>query len=490
MGCHLGYSPKKAILRCNFAESGFAFSNGQVARPCKSSYHPTCLRAGVPFTSRRRNSGGLVFPKISTWPVFVCEACTVRAVVDRELTGADDWKLLCFERMRLLDMAHSWAEGTHSMYQSKIRFLHRFEHAFGVPILSRAPLAKPPVSAEIPLMWAQLSYSLQPGRRRTPDGTRLTLSYGTIRQLRSAASQYMAWDMMVRYPGHVYMDQGKRVIHQACRPTDSLGATMFASGMKARLGDESRPSVALLDRHVRWLDSDLDQRYRAARTDEVRLELAKAGLANLSLWLGWLRSRETFGLQWYKVVSVDPSDGPSVDLPRGVGVTQFFMGPETKSNRSQTADVIMASKTISGFNIGQWLQRVRLSSGKVPDWSDDRSLVFSHPDGTAWTSAYFRFRYLYPALEAQRETDSFLRAFDGTPGNSIREKFWSLHCYRRGAGSHVSRGGKKFARYRRATEAQVYEHGRWRRQRSGEKIDVMYREWLIRDRIKITLYSM
>ncbi len=116
--------------------------------------------------------------------------------------------------------------------------------------------------------------------------------------------------------------------------------------------------------------------------------------------------------------------------------------------------------------------------------------MFSHPDGTAWTSAYFRFRYLHPALEAQRETDPLLRAFDGTPGNSIREKIWSLHCYRRGARSHVSRGGKKLARHRRATEAQVYEHGRWRRQRSGEKIDVMYREWLTRDRIKITLYSM
>ncbi len=58
------------------------------------------------------------------------------------------------------------------------------------------------------------------------------------------------------------MDQGKRIIHQACHPTDSLGATMFVSGLKARLGVESGPYVALLDRHVRGLDADLDQRYR------------------------------------------------------------------------------------------------------------------------------------------------------------------------------------------------------------------------------------
>jgi hypothetical protein len=94
--------------------------------------------------------------------------------------------------------------------------------------------------------------------------------------------------------------------------------------------------------------------------------------------------------------------------------------------------------------------------------------------GTSWTLAYFRFRYLYPALEAQRETASLLRTFDGTPpGNSIHEKFWSLHCYCQGAGSHVSYGGKKLAPYCRTTEAQVYEHGRWRHQRSDERIDVM-----------------
>jgi hypothetical protein len=77
-----------------------------------------------------------VFPDILVWPSFVCEACTVRSVLDRELVGADDWRLMCFERMRLLDMAHCWAEGTHKVYQSKIRFLRRFEATFGVKVLS------------------------------------------------------------------------------------------------------------------------------------------------------------------------------------------------------------------------------------------------------------------------------------------------------------------------------------------------------------------
>ena len=91
-----------AIRKCSFADSGFPFSDGRLARPCKSVYHPLCIRAGLPFSSRRKNSGGLTFPDVVVWPTFVCEACTVRAVLDRELTGADDWKLMCFERMRLL----------------------------------------------------------------------------------------------------------------------------------------------------------------------------------------------------------------------------------------------------------------------------------------------------------------------------------------------------------------------------------------------------
>jgi hypothetical protein len=92
---------------------------------------------------------------------------------------------------------------------------------------------------------------------------------------------------MVRHPGQVYMDQGKHLSHQACHPMDSLGVTLFASGLKACIGDESRPSITLLDRHIRWLDNDLDCCYRAA-TAISKNELTKTGLANLSLWLGWL----------------------------------------------------------------------------------------------------------------------------------------------------------------------------------------------------------
>jgi hypothetical protein len=53
----------------------------------------TCVRAGLPFMSRRRDSGGSAFPKMSASPAFVCEAFTVCVVLDRDLTGLEDWKL-------------------------------------------------------------------------------------------------------------------------------------------------------------------------------------------------------------------------------------------------------------------------------------------------------------------------------------------------------------------------------------------------------------
>jgi hypothetical protein len=84
-----------------------------------------------------------------------------------------------------------------------------------------------------------------------------------------------------------------------------------------------------------------------------------------------------------------------------------------------------------------------------------------------------------------------LLAFDGTPGNTIGSKFWSLHCFRRGARSQVSRGGN-FGRhrFRKALKSQVYEHGRWRRRRSSEAIDVIYDQWTVLQSIQITLYCM
>lgn len=441
----------------------------------------------MPFTSRRSRRQGLQCPPLQLWPNFICEACTVRAIVRRELHAPTDVGLLCLERMRVLDMMSYWTQSTHSTYQSKLNIIHRFEQHFDVDILTPTPLSRPPSGPEIPLMWCLEAYSTRASPRPKETGIFVSLQYNTIRQLRSAASQFWAWDTMVSSPSSI-LTSDRRLLSQNCRPSDRLAMTLHASGLRARIGDEVRPSIALLDQHVRRMLYDLNASYQAARTPYQRRHFALAGFGTLLLWLGWLRSGELLSIHWPDIRVTEPVDGPTLALPNGCGAVQLYLKPETKSQRFKRADVIMAYKTLSGLALGKWYHRAVRYSYLNPHGSP----VFCHLDGTAWTSLFFRQTFLYPSLHKQRlEGDPYLKPFDGSPGslNSIESKFWSLHCFRRGARSHVSRGGR-FGKHRlkKATRDQTYEHGRWRYRRSGEPIDVIYREWVPFDRIKITLY--
>ena len=414
-------------------------------------------------------------------------------MVDRELTGPSDWKLMCFERMRVLDMAHYWAVGTHAKYQGKLNAISRFESSFGLEqrILRPTPPLRPPAGADIGLMWMMESYSLRTTPLRGTDEMQL-LSNATVRQLRSATSQYCALDLMVSKPDGVYFDQQQRLICQPCRPTDGLGCALFAAGIASRIGENVNPSVALLDRHVRSLISDLEELYLSARAPRVRQKIALAGVATLLLWLGWLRSSETFDLCWQDFDVVEPEDGPTRDLPRGCGVVGIRLGPETKRSRNKAVDMLVAYQCLSGYHLGKWFHRARRSCGIGADYKECAARVFTHPSGVPWTSLFYRHEFLYPSLKRQRLAgDAMLAAFDDTPGNAIASKFWSLHCFRRGARSQVSRGGNfGHHRFRKALKSQVYEHGRWRRRRSSEEIDILYIQWTVLQCIQITLYCM
>jgi hypothetical protein len=341
-----------------------------------------------------------------------------------------------------------------------------------------------------PLMWLHEAYSLRLSHRRDPEGQHLTLAMDTIRQLRSAASQFLSWELMVSRPSGVYMDQQQRILEAPCRSTDSLAFTLFMKGMSARVGNETRPSVPLLDRHVRYMDQVFDSRYRTATSPAARRLWSLVGLANLVFWLGWLRSSETFGLRWCDFQVVSPHDGPVHDLPYGLGALLLRLQPETKSNRLSTADVAIAFETRSGFQIGRWFHRAQRHGLGGLDGATNSSPAFTRDDGLPWTSAYFRQTFIYPLLhQQQQEGDAYLSPFDGSPGNSIADKFWSLHFYRRGANTHVSRGGLHGGiRFRRATSIQSYEHARWRRRRSSERIHLQYQQWPLLERLKLTLF--
>jgi hypothetical protein len=89
-----------------------------------------------------------------------------------------DVQLLMLERMRLIDMAHTWASST---LQGTARYLGRlsnFGQKYGIDLFPKAPITQPPRSAVIPLLWAVLEYTLQTSRN-TGEG----IKYNTAKSL-------------------------------------------------------------------------------------------------------------------------------------------------------------------------------------------------------------------------------------------------------------------------------------------------------------------
>jgi hypothetical protein len=86
----------------------------------------------------------------------------------------------------------------------------------------------------------------------------MTLAFSTIRQLRSTASQFHVWDMMISQPDRPFMDQQHCVLEQPCCPTDGLSYTLYG-GLHPCAGNQTQPSVVLLDCHVWAFDQELNQ---------------------------------------------------------------------------------------------------------------------------------------------------------------------------------------------------------------------------------------
>ncbi len=300
----------------------------------------------------------------------------------------------------------------------------------------------------------------------------------------------MAWaHLQVSDPEAAFDARHRPLSDMGGIPTDSLAYSYMTSGMSRRLGEESTPSHALLERHIFWIDNHLNTLYLAATTDEARAEISRAALANVVAWLGWLRAMELFSLKWNDLTVLEPQDGPTMDLPFGTGAILARLLPATKSSPTITADVVMAYTSASGLSIGKWAHRLRASLGyAIIPVSQER--IFQHPDGTLWTSHFFRSTYLWPLLHMQRLAgDAQLKQFDGINGNKTLEQIvYSMHSYRRGARSVVSKS--RPGPMRQATNLEVNEHGRWEVKRSNMKMDQLYLQWDIIDRLAITLFCM
>jgi hypothetical protein len=139
----------------------------------------------------------------------------------------------------------------------------------------------------------------------------------------------------------------------------------------------------------------------------------------------------------------------------------------------------------SGFAPGIWLERLQKELSILdPATNDD--FIFPHASGGAWDSRFFRTACLHPMLKTQRMLgDPFLAKFDGSPGDSVAEKFWSFHCCRRGGRTHVSK--KRPECERKATRAEVVEQACWRLSGGFMDIPAACLEWsLLADWVTVT----
>jgi hypothetical protein len=403
----------------------------------------------------------------------------------------EDICLMMLERMRMIDVAHSWSESTLKQYSSKIRLCLKFEQQFGINPLTTEQLEVPPTPPSLALQWIQTQYQLYPSdwhrNKKKTDVSNERVTFATVRGIRSDSAQYHAYDLAKR--GGVIQDEaGRPVPWLGCSPTDDMSYTQFSSGLARRLGDESCFSIALQHRHIQNLDEQLRAQYNSTTDSMLRADLAKAALVNLFSWTGWLRSSEVFGLRFCDVMCVEPENGPSLELPLGFGAISLRLLEQTKSNQTQQADVWIAYTTNSGLSAGQWwndlLQNLPLNTPRD-------SLIFRHgTSSVAWDSRFFRTKYLIPSLALQRAAgDKALLPFDDTPGNTLLEKFWSMHSYRRGGRTRVSKKDESTIR-RKATPEEVNEHGRWRRSRRTMDMPTLYLEWTVPQRLAITQFCM
>jgi integrase len=214
------------------------------------------------------------------------------------------------ERMRLIDQANAWSQGTHRNYQVLLSKLTCFQVAYGVPLLQPTPLAHSPRHPSIGVMWAQQQYTLQrPSSVHSQSGDRVM--FGTARALRSAASQYYLWDKQIAHPNRTLHDPKTRQVYLAVGVslTDAMGYGLMATGMSKRMGDESKPPIALTLRQILWIMAQLDKDWTQCITVADRRTLAAAAVANLLGWLGWLRSQELFSLMWGDIRVTQPKDG-------------------------------------------------------------------------------------------------------------------------------------------------------------------------------------
>ena len=357
-GCLLPVDVDVPVHKCLFLHKGFTI-NSTSYLPCKVMYHSKCIRVGPPFRSRHYGKGtlGLQYPPCATDLPFICEMCTVRAHLGREIDPLlpSDTTLLLLERMRMIDAAHAWAPSTLKNACTTLRRTNKFFTAYDLPPLHNQlhlpSLSHPPLNVAIPIFWSMEHHTTYPSARSQGAAP----SWNSARAQRSALSLYCAWTAAFCFPTNSYKDDDGRVLSAvSVSPSDNILSKFTASGIGSRLGTESRPSQALNALHIHWNQEHRGKLLRSTSSLHVQYDIVAAQCVELLAWLGWLRATEIFLMAMSDVELVPPGKGECYNLPPAVGALLLLLLPSTKSSRNKQVDVVIAWKTASGLYPGYW----------------------------------------------------------------------------------------------------------------------------------------
>lgn len=337
-GCLLPIDDQDRYHTCIFQHRGFTVKD-KVFPPCNVRYHAACITIGLPFRTRHfgRCTKGIQFPPCATNLPFICELCTVRTHLGREVDPyiSSDTLLLSLERMRMIDAAHYWAPRTLENACRTLRRVEKFFLTYRLPTIHQQmqlpSLQHPPKDISIPIFWSMEHYTTFPSSKREAPPT-----WNTGRSQRSALSVYSAWHAAFCSPTNSYKDNDNRVMTVlSLSPSDNILSRMTAGGIGSRLGTESKPSQALSHNHIHWNQNHRHHQLTSKSSLHLHYEIVAAQCVELIAWLGWLRSSEIFKLKIEDVELVPPVEGAVYNLPPKVGVILLTLLPSTKSSRNR-----------------------------------------------------------------------------------------------------------------------------------------------------------
>lgn len=424
-------------------------------------------------------------PKLAGYP-FICELCTVRVHLHREVDPLNikDRKLLALERSRIIDLTHGWASSTLETY---LRLLHRhktFRQSYDLPSLPPPNIPHPPYDDNIIIFWHMEEYTCTLSKKAKNN----TPKFNSARAFRSAFSAYSALCAALCKPQNTFKDRDLRLLTlPAVGASDTISATMIAHGMAVRLGTHTQSSMALFQRHIhRNQDLRLEALNNHGLTPQESYGLIAANCIELLGFMGWLRGTEVFSLRREDVEIIHPDNHLLHDLPVGVGCLLFTLLPSTKSSQTDFVDIVIAYTTSGGLRPGFWFEYL-FDVMNLLGWTDPKCFLFRQSSGEQWTSGFFRTKYLFPFLSLQREEgDIHFRGIDDTPDNNFSTKFYSFHTYRISGNTHSLR--KRDGCNRRASPIERTNHGRWRiKYRGIESMPMHYQQPSVSDLIQITL---